>query len=143
MNSLNHYAYGSVCEAIYTRIVGLKNLSPGWKKVSIQPHLNYRLKKIKFSYNSISGRYGISWRYDETKFYINITIPNGATAKIILPDNTEHDVNIGAYQYECNIDQKILTPFTIDTPLFEILDNEDGNKLFIFYSERLFVFIEQ
>ena len=54
MNSLNHYAYGSVCEAIYTRIVGLKNLSPGWKKVSIQPHLNYRLKKIKFSYNSIS-----------------------------------------------------------------------------------------
>ena len=129
MNSLNHYAYGSVCEAIYTRIVGIKNLSPGWKKVSIQPHLNYRLKKIKFSYNSISGRYDISWRYDETKFYINVTIPNGASAKIILPDNTEYDVNSGAYQYECNIDQKVLTPFTIDTPLFEILDNEEGNKL--------------
>ena len=32
MNSLNHYAYGSVCEAIYSRIVGLKNMSPGWKK---------------------------------------------------------------------------------------------------------------
>ena len=35
MNSFNHYAYGSVCEAIYSRIVGLKNLKPGWKKVLI------------------------------------------------------------------------------------------------------------
>ena len=51
MNSFNNYAYGSVCEAIYSRNVCLKNLSPGWKKVLIQPHLNYQLKKLIFHLN--------------------------------------------------------------------------------------------
>ena len=32
MNSFNHYAYGSVCESIYSRIAGLRNKGPGWKK---------------------------------------------------------------------------------------------------------------
>ena len=40
MNSFNHYAYGAVCEDIYSRIAGLRNLLPGWKKVMIKPHLN-------------------------------------------------------------------------------------------------------
>ena len=33
MNSFNHYAFGSVCEAIYSRIAGLRSASPGWRKV--------------------------------------------------------------------------------------------------------------
>ena len=129
MNSFNHYAYGSVCEAIYSRIAGLKNLSPGWKKVVIQPHLNYRLKKIKFSYDSISGKYEISWKYDEYKFYLNVSIPNGAMATIILPNNTEFNVGEGDYKFESDMDEKIIAPFSIDTPLFELLENEDANKL--------------
>ena len=129
MNSFNHYAYGSVCEAIYSRIAGLKNLSPGWKKVVIQPHLNYRLKKIKFSYDSISGKYEISWKYDEYKFYLNVSIPNGAMATIILPNNTEFSVGEGDYKFESDMNEKIIAPFSIDTPLFELLENEDANKL--------------
>ena len=129
MNSFNHYAYGSVCEAIYSRIAGLKNLSPGWKKVLIEPHLNYRLKKINFSYNSISGKYHISWKYDEFKFYMNITIPNGAQALVILPNKTEYNISQGDHYFESAINEKIIAPFSIDTPLFELLQNEDANKL--------------
>ena len=129
MNSFNHYAYGSVCEAIYSRIAGLKNLSPGWKKVLIEPHLNYRLKKINFSYNSISGKYHISWKYDEFKFYMNITIPNGAQALVILPNKTEYNISQGDYYFESDINEKIIAPFSIDTPLFELLQNEDAKKL--------------
>ncbi len=62
MNSFNHYAYGSICEAFYSRIAGLKNLSPGWKKVMIKPHLNYRMKNIEFAYDSISDRNEIYWK---------------------------------------------------------------------------------
>ena len=86
MNSFNHYAYGSVCEAIYSRIAGLRNLSPGWKKVMIKPHLNYRMKKIDFSFESISGKYEIYWKWRNDKFYMNITIPNGCEAEVILPN---------------------------------------------------------
>jgi len=130
MNSLNHYAYGSVCEAIYSRIAGLKNLSPGWKKVQIQPHLNYRMRKINFEYNSISGKFEISWYFDEEKFYMNVTIPNGVQAKIILPDGTTLDnIGKGEYHYESAVEENVYSPFTIDTPLFEILESEEAKKL--------------
>ena len=129
MNSFNHYAYGSVCEAIYSRIVGLKNLSPGWKKVLIQPHLNFRLKQVNFSYNSVRGKFVVSWKYDEEKFYINITIPYGVEATIILPDVVEYNVTHGEYKYSCYIDEKIIAPFSIDSPIFEILENENATKV--------------
>ena len=129
MNSFNHYAYGSVCEAIYSRIVGLKNLSPGWKKVLIQPHLNFRLKQVNFSYNSVRGKFVVSWKYDEEKFYINITIPYGVEATIILPDVVEYNVTHGEYKYACYIDEKIIAPFSIDSPIFEILENENATKV--------------
>ena len=129
MNSFNHYAYGSVCEAIYSRIAGLKNLSPGWKKVLIQPHLNYRMGKMNFTYDSISGKYEISWKIEDTKFDMNVTIPNGAEAEIILPNGETHNVTKGSYRYSCDLPQNIYAPFTIDTPLFEILENKEGEKV--------------
>ena len=131
MNSLNHYAYGSVCEAIYSRIVGLKNLSPGWKKVLIQPHINYRLRKVNFSYNSISGKIEISWNFNnESDFNMNVTIPNGVEADIILPDDSKiESVKKGTYHYNCKLKETIFSPFTVDTPLFEIMSNAEAAKI--------------
>ena len=131
MNSLNHYAYGSVCEAIYSRIVGLKNMSPGWKKVLIQPHINYRLRKVDFSYNSISGKIEISWNFNnESDFNMNVTIPNGVEADIILPDDSKiESVKKGTYHYNCKLKETIFSPFTVDTPLFEIMSNAEAAKI--------------
>jgi alpha-L-rhamnosidase len=130
MNSLNHYAYGSVCQAIYSRIAGLKNLSPGWKKVLIQPHLNYRMRKINLEYNSISGKFEISWYFDDSKFYMNAIIPNGVEAEIILPDGTDlKNIGKGMHHYDCEVSENIYSPFTIDTPLFEIVKSEEAKNL--------------
>ena len=129
MNSFNHYAYGSVCEAIYSRIVGLRNLSPGWRKVMIKPHLNYRMKIITFSFKSISGKYEISWKWFENIFKINITIPNGCQAEIILPNNETYLVKGGKYYYECELSKNISNPFSIDTPLIDLIKNVEANKL--------------
>ena len=96
MNSLNHYAYGTVCEAIYSRIAGIKNLSPGWKKVEIEPHLNYRMKHIEFSYDSPSGRFVIEWNNEDT-FELKVTIPNGVDATIKMPDGKVYEVTGGSY----------------------------------------------
>ena len=129
MNSFNHYAYGSVCEAIYSRIAGLKNLSPGWKKVMIKPHLNYRMKKIHFSYESISGRYEIYWNWENNKFNINISIPYGTEAEIFLPNEERHNVTQGNYHFECNLKKDIYAPFSIDNPIIDIIKNNEGIKI--------------
>ena len=129
MNSFNHYAYGSVCEAIYSRIAGLMNLSPGWKKVIIKPHLNYRMKNIELTYNSISGKYGISWKQSDNKFEMNVTIPNGCDAEIILPNNETHSVKGGKYSYKCQLNKNIYSPFSIDTPIIDLIKNDEANKI--------------
>ena len=49
MNSFNHYAFGAVVEGIYANIAGLKPEEPGFRRVSIKPKFNYRLKKMNFS----------------------------------------------------------------------------------------------
>ena len=129
MNSFNHYSYGSVCETIYSRIAGLRNLSPGWKKVMIKPQLNYRMKKIDFSYESVSGKYEINWKWVGKRFHLDVNIPNGTEAEIILPNSEKYNVKEGKYHYECDLNKKIYSPFSVDTPLLEILKNEEASKI--------------
>ena len=129
MNSFNHFTYGSVCEAIYSRIVGLRNIGPGWRKVMIKPQLNYRMKSISFSYESINGKYEVFWKWIDTRFNLVVTIPYGCEAEIILPNGMSHNVKHGKYNYECDIHKKIYSPFTIDTPIIDIIKDNKGNKL--------------
>ena len=130
MNSFNHYAYGSVCETIFSIIVGLRNLSPGWKKVLIKPHINYRLKNVNFSFDSVSGKFEINWKCENEKFKLNVVIPNGVEAEIILPNNKNYVVTEGKYEYECEIEKSIYAPFSIETPIVDILNNEAASKIF-------------
>ena len=130
MNSFNHYTYGSVCEAIYSRIAGLRNLSPGWKKVMIKPKLNYRMKKMNFSYESISGKYEISWKWiEDNRFSMIFTIPDGCEAEVVLPNGVTHNINEGKYNYECELAKNIYSPFSVDTPLIDIIKNKEGIKI--------------
>ena len=129
MNSFNHYSYGSVCESIFSRIVGLRNLAPGWKKVLIKPQINYRLKNIKFNFESVSGKFEISWRCKDGKFYLDVDIPNGVETEIVLPDKKSFNVKEGKHSYECEVDKTIFTPFSIDTPFVDIIKNEEALKV--------------
>ena len=129
MNSFNHYAYGSVCETIYSRIAGLRNMAPGWKKVRIKPHLNYRMKNINFSYQSVSGKYEIFWKWIDTRFNLIVTVPYGCQAEIILPNGMVHNVNDGKYNYECDINRNLYSPFSIETPIIDLMKNKEGIQI--------------
>ena len=129
MNSFNHYSYGSVCEAIFSRIAGLRNLSPGWKKVLIKPQINYRLKNMNFNFESVSGKFEIIWKIEGDKFKLEVVIPNGVEAEIILPDKKSYNVKEGKYNYECNVDKSIYAPFSLDTPMVDIIKNEQAIKI--------------
>ena len=104
MNSFNHYALGSVCESIYSRIGGLANLSPGWKKVRIKPHINLKKKKFYLSYKSISGKYIIDWEIiNKKKFRMKLVVPNGCKAEVVLPNGNNYEVISGDYEFKCEL----------------------------------------
>ena len=87
------------------------------------------MKKIDFAYDSVSGKYKISWKWLYKQFEINITIPNGCEAEIVLPNGKNYKVKGGTYYYECELDKKIYSPFSIDTPLIDLIKNEESNKI--------------
>ena len=90
MNSLNHYAYGSVCEAVYAHIMGLKNAAPGWSKALIAPKLTGQLRRSRIAYDSVSGRWEVSWSIDDDgSVTMAVCVPSGCEAEVVLPDHPE------------------------------------------------------
>lgn len=99
MNSMNHYAYGSVCESIYSRIMGLQNAAPGWKKAVIHPRPDARLGHASIRYASVSGIWAVKWALAEDgTVTMDCTVPEGCTARVELPDRTE-EVTAGTRHY--------------------------------------------
>ena len=143
MNSFNHYTFGSVCEAIYSRIAGLRNLAPGWRKVMIKPQINYRMKNMNYTFESISGKYEIFWKWKNNKFNLIVTIPYGCEAEIILPNGINHNVKDGKYFYECDINKNIYSSFSVDTPIIDIIKDNNGNKILKTMLPKMYEIINQ
>ena len=90
MNSLNHYAYGSVAEWIIRDICGINPVltEPGFRKAWIKPQPYGLLRHASMSYDSPCGRYVSGWELSEEKrtVTIRLTIPFDCTAEVSLPD---------------------------------------------------------
>ena len=94
MNSFNHYAYGAVLAWIYRHAAGIAcdSDAPGFKTVVMAPKPDRRLGHVKASYKSSAGLITSAWRYEGDTWIWNFTVPQGATAKVTLPGETESKV---------------------------------------------------
>lgn len=101
MNSLNHYSYGAVMEYVYCNIAGIRELSPGFGSVEFSPQLNNKLNWIKYSYDSVSGRYSCGWRINEDgTVTIETEVPFNCTAVLKLPDSGQDAIELSAGRRE-------------------------------------------
>jgi alpha-L-rhamnosidase len=133
MNSLNHYAYGSVCEAVYSRIAGLRCAAPGWKKAIIAPLPNYRLKRISLEFDSPAGLYKTAWEIGkDNSFEMRVSIPAGAGAVIVPPGHPEqarYETGGGDYQYRYTPTTDFIHPFSTESPVLDLLANDAARKI--------------
>ena len=100
MNSFNHYAYGCVCEWIWETVAGIAadTAVPGFKHIIMSPIPDKRLGKVDAEYNSAAGLIKSSWSYEGDEWIWNFTIPEGATASVTLPGETEaEEYSAGTY----------------------------------------------
>ncbi|MGI6039485.1 MAG: family 78 glycoside hydrolase catalytic domain [Eubacteriales bacterium] len=89
MNSLNHYAYGSVVEWMYRNMCGLQPCedAPGFRRVLIKPEPDKRFRYAKAEYLSASGLYRSAWQIsDSGELIFDVTVPFNAEAELILPN---------------------------------------------------------
>ena len=104
MNSLNHYAYGSIAEWMYRHMCGLNPCeeAPGFRRVRLRPMPDSRLSHAKAVFLSPVGRYESAWAYQDNgqKILYTFTIPFGAEAELTLPgDNEPQLLTAGRYAF--------------------------------------------
>lgn len=85
MNSLNHYAYGTVSRWFYEGILGITPIEPGFKRIQIEPQFGDKLRFAKGGYNTPHGEVKVAWELQAEILMLNFTIPKNTTADIKLP----------------------------------------------------------
>ena len=144
MNSLNHYAYGSIMEWFYRDAAGLAPVEscPGFRRVRMEPHPDARLAEIDFSYESPVGLYRSAWRVTgEKSIEWTMTVPFGGEAELVLPlgsvtgdvvlqrgaDSMTALVSAGTYTLQCEFDRCPWDANPMDKP-FAILLADPATK---------------
>ena len=100
MNSFNHYAYGCVCEWIWETVAGIAAdpACPGFRHIIMSPIPDKRLGHVDAEYKSAAGTIRSSWKYDGDSWTWNFTVPEGATASVTLPGETDSkEYGAGSY----------------------------------------------
>jgi len=88
MNSFNHYAYGAIGNWLYLIVAGIEidPDCPGYKHIIIRPRPGGDLSSASANHHSMYGKIESSWKIDDGKFNLSVTIPPNTTATVILPD---------------------------------------------------------
>ena len=99
MVSFNHYAYGAVGDFFYRRILGLEEEKAGYKSFTVRPVCG-PLAYAKGSLMSPFGKICVSWRRENGKFKLKVTVPASCTAQIITPRGAKYSVAGGEHTFE-------------------------------------------
>ena len=134
MDSFNHYAYGAVCNAVYTRFMGLRCVSPGWKKAEIAPKVRGAIRRSRIEQETVSGIWKTAWEIaDDGSFSLFVSVPHGCTAHVVLPDHPEafeEDVGEGEHRYQYMPARDYLHPFDEHALILDIMRNPQADAIF-------------
>lgn len=110
MNSLNHYAYGSIVEWMYRNMCGINPMEeyPGFQKIRLAPQPNGRIQWAKAVLDTAMGRYQSSWQIQESGLItFEFAIPFNARAELVLPDASIEKVMVNGIRItESNLSAK-------------------------------------
>jgi alpha-L-rhamnosidase len=101
MNSLNHYAYGSVTAWLYGYMCGIRPLpdSPGFRRFRWEPLPDRRVGFADCRLSSPCGDIVSQWRYGEEGLALRLTVPFGSEAEARLPDGRQELLGPGEHRF--------------------------------------------
>lgn len=132
MNSLNHYAYGSVMEYVYGYLAGLRPGEQGFRNAIIAPKPDIRLGHLECILNTVSGRFESSWCILESgELNVHLEIPFGCTAVVTLPRSGKAPfvLTAGSYDYAYTPNKDYRVVYSMDTRLSALAEDEAAKKI--------------
>ncbi len=87
--SNNHMMLGHLMEWFYSGIGGIRQMSGsgGYTDILISPEIEGDITWAETSYNSINGEIRTSWKISGNSFSLNVAIPAGCIATVVLPQS--------------------------------------------------------
>lgn len=120
--SFNHYAYGAIGQWMYERISGIAPLEAGYKKILFAPMPHLKLNEASGSYQSQYGKITSSWKFVDSDFVYNISVPPNTTAKVVIPlFNEQPKLTVNADEVQFNINKEILILDNLENGTYELV----------------------
>ncbi|MBQ4226722.1 MAG: hypothetical protein II697_00840, partial [Clostridia bacterium] len=138
MNSLNHYAYGSIVAWLYESVAGIAPMEPGFKRALLEPHVSLALGYARAEFKSASGLWRAGWRIlPNGDIRYQCTVPFGCTALLRLPSGGgEKELTAGDYDFTYTPDKKLAHSYSSALSVAELLDNSKTAPIVLKYAPR-------
>ena len=91
--STNHAWSGGMLTVIAENICGVRPTVPGWKEFEICPYPV--ISECSITIPSVAGMISSSFKDDEEAFVMNVSIPKGTTATVMVPQQEYSSITLG------------------------------------------------
>lgn len=102
-DSLNHYSKGAVISFLHRYTAGIRpGNGPAYKSFIVRPVPGGGLTSASAVHESPYGRIRSAWHQTEDTFTLDVTVPSGTTATVILPDGSRREMSPGSSTFTCS-----------------------------------------
>ncbi len=95
--SFNHYAFGCVGDWIVRKVGGLTVREPGFREFTVEVGEVSRISAASLAYKTAFGEIAITWKREEGRIRLELTVPEGTKAHVLLPGRGEQVLGCGSY----------------------------------------------
>ena len=101
LGSLNHYSKGAVVTFLHRYIAGIRPIAGerAYRRFKVEPVLGGGLTRAEAVFDSPRGQIRSAWRIDHSRFHLEVTVPPGAEAEVVLPDGRSSEQGPGTVIY--------------------------------------------
>jgi alpha-L-rhamnosidase len=86
--SLNHYSKGAVISFLHRYVAGLQIVEPGYRRFRVAPRPGGGITHTHATHESPHGRIDVAWSTSGSDGRLDMAVPAGTEADLVLPDGT-------------------------------------------------------
>jgi alpha-L-rhamnosidase len=97
--SLNHYSKGTVATFLHRYVAGLRPTAPGYRTFEVRPRPGGGITSASTRHLSPFGPIEVAWRLGGPAMELDVLVPAGTTATVVLPGEEPHVVRPGQHRW--------------------------------------------
>lgn len=126
MTSFNHYALGAVADWLHRSVAGLAPAASGYRRLLVRPLPGPGLTHASARHLTPYGEAAVAWRREDGRLRVELTVPTGCRAEVLLPGRDPLEVGPG--DHEWTVPDPVTTPDRLGAAatVRELMDDEES-----------------